>query len=168
MDPVTSSIRVAVFIGPLYGRARRAQSAADDGPGGHWKARSSRDGFSICSGLPLINGCPGLSREYAGEIFVHQVQIVHGRQNSHTLGLKKVQQVNEFDLPALYPDFWVGFIEQQQSRLLGQPQGNFDALPFASAELVEDAMAQAETSARSRARSTATRSLASRPRSLPM
>jgi hypothetical protein len=69
------------------------------------------------------------------------VQVVNGGQDSDSLIPEKVEQVDQLNLPS-YIEVLGWLIEQQQSRLLCQAQGNLHPLALAAAQLIEDAMAE--------------------------
>src|ERR1700733_5735298 len=79
----------------------------------------------------------------AGEVMLHQVQVVNRSEDRDALLAKMMKQVDEFGLPS---DIEVlrGFVEQQELRFLGEAKCDLDALTFAAAQFVEDAMAKLE------------------------
>lgn len=74
---------------------------------------------------------------------LHQVQVVNRSEDRDALLAKMMKQVDEFGLPS---DIEVlrGFVEQQELRFLGEAKCDLDALTFAAAQFVEDAMAKLE------------------------
>ncbi len=79
----------------------------------------------------------------AAEVSVHQVEIVHGREDRDAFTPQEMQKIDKLDLAA---DVEVlrRFVEQQQLGLLRQAECDLDPLPLSARELVEDAIAKAE------------------------
>ena len=100
------------------------------------------------------------------EVAVYQMKIVDRCEHRNAFAPQRVQQVDEFRLPANI-EVLRRLVQQQKLRLLRQAKSDLDPLTLSPAQFVEDSAAQAGGIGQLSARSTARRSSRAGPLSSP-
>jgi hypothetical protein len=83
----------------------------------------------------------GGQEEDFGEVSRDEVKVVHGGEDGDALMVEMVEKIEQLDL-ATDIEVLGGLVEDQQGGLLSKAEGNLDALALASAEFIEDAVAE--------------------------